>query len=360
MIPMEMHKLITPKTLIHTFPLSDATLDFIKRARDSVIAILEKRDPRLLVIVGPCSIHDTKACLEYAYRLSRLRLLYSDSLYIVMRVYFEKPRTIRGWKGLIGDPALDGTFKMNEGLYLARKFLIELARMGLPAASECVDTLTPHYISDLLTWVAIGARTSESQTHRELASFFTLPVGFKNTTDGNIQIAIDAVKAAAYPQQFVSINAEGHPVYYKTAGNPHCHIILRGSKTTPNYQAPILKATEGLLKQSDLPTRFIVDCSHGNSLKNPLRQIRVMHELLQYKKIDELGSLVGVMLESHLKEGSQMIKRSNQLIYGKSITDACLGWTDTEMLLEKVAHHFRIELANTRRLKRCYDATRPC
>ncbi|WP_116473435.1 3-deoxy-7-phosphoheptulonate synthase [Zobellella maritima] len=324
-------RLITPKALSQAYPLTDAMAETVLGARAEIEAILKGEDPRLLVIVGPCSVHDTEAALAYAERLNALRLRYRDRLCIVMRTYFEKPRTIVGWKGLINDPHLDGSFDVNTGLRLARKLLCDINALGLPTATEFLDMVTGQYIADLISWGAIGARTTESQVHREMASALSCPVGFKNGTDGNIQIALDAVRAASYGHIFCSPDKDGQMTIYQTQGNPFGHLILRGGKA-PNYDADsIALAAEGL-SQAGLTPRLVVDLSHGNSLKQHSRQLLVAEDICRQLR---QGSrhIAGIMAESFIVEGNQPVVDGKAAVFGQSITDACLGWSDSERLL---------------------------
>ncbi|HYG33138.1 MAG TPA: 3-deoxy-7-phosphoheptulonate synthase, partial [Clostridia bacterium] len=295
--------------------------------------ILQQKDPRLLVVVGPCSIHDVNGALEYATRLSELRKELSNQMEVVMRVYFEKPRTTIGWKGLINDPHLDGTYDIDTGLKRARKLLLEITAMGLPTATEFLDPIIPQYIDDLVTWVAIGARTTESQTHREMASGLSMPVGFKNGTDGGLQIALDALVSARTSHSFLGIDQDGVTSIVRTTGNPVGHIVLRGGRSRPNYDAESLRETEEKLVKAGLPPVFMVDCSHANSGKQHGRQQEVWHSVIDQRAAGN-RAIIGVMVESFLKEGNQPFpKKTAELCYGVSITDACLGWEATERML---------------------------
>jgi len=305
-------------------------------------------DDRLLVVVGPCSIHDPAAAIEYAERLSPMARRFASELLVVMRVYFEKPRTVVGWKGLINDPHLDGTFKVNEGLELARGLLLDLAEQGLPAGCEFLDTITPQYIADLVSWGAIGARTTESQVHRELASGLSVPVGFKNGTDGNTQIAIDAIHAAGHPHQFLSVTKQGLSAIVVTRGNPDCHIILRGSNAGPNHGAEDVARAVASLERAKLPARLMVDCSHGNSRKDPTRQPAVARDVAAQLRAAGAGGgaqVFGVMIESHLVGGRQDCVPGQPLVYGQSITDACLAWPETLPVLRELAEAVRARRA---------------
>jgi 3-deoxy-7-phosphoheptulonate synthase len=328
--------LIDPETLISDFPLSEKMRSSIAAARASIGRIMKEDDKRLLVIVGPCSIHDTQSALEYANLLNNAAQQFHDELFIVMRLYFEKPRTTIGWKGLISDPYLDGSFDMNEGLRISRQLLLQVNELGLPAATEFLDPLIPQYLSDLISWCAIGARTSESQLHRELASALAMPVGFKNSTDGNIQIAIDAVQVAAQSHHFLNINRYGIPTVMQTRGNQDCHIVLRGSNSNINYSEAHVKNAVSNLKNAKLNSRLMIDCSHGNSMKNYELQIAVAENVIQ-QLIQSRQEIFGIMLESHLTAGKQILNQKNTLTYGQSITDGCMGWQETYSLLEKLA-----------------------
>ena len=301
--------------------------------RNTIISILKRIDPRLLVVVGPCSIHDPKAALEYARRLKALQADLAENFHIVMRVYFEKPRTTIGWKGLIYDPHLNGSDDIATGLERARELLLAITGLGLPAATEFLDPVVPQYIADLVSWAAIGARTTESQTHRQLASGLSMPVGFKNGTDGSLQIAIDAMRSAMSPHSFLGIDQEGVTSIVRTTGNPDGHIVLRGGRLHPNYDAESIREAAESLKKSGLPETLMVDCSHANSSKQHARQEEVWHSLIEQRK-NGTHAITGVMIESNLFEGSQPIQPDlAALQYGVSITDACLGWEVTERML---------------------------
>lgn len=327
--------LITPQTLAEEFPISQRVADNVTASRIRIENILSGQDPRLLVIVGPCSIHDVNAAIEYANKLNTLREQYQGRLEIVMRTYFEKPRTVVGWKGLISDPNLDNSCQVNAGIRLARKLLIDVNQLGLPTATEFLDMVTGQYIADLISWGAIGARTTESQIHREMASALSCPVGFKNGTDGNINIAIDAIRAAKAQHMFLSPDKSGKMTIYQTRGNPHGHIIMRGGKQ-PNYSAGDLATACDKLRKFDLPEHLVVDFSHGNCQKIHRRQLDVAREIAAQIK-DGSTVISGVMAESFLIEGTQKILPDQPLIYGQSITDPCLGWEDTEQLFEILA-----------------------
>lgn len=332
--------LLTPATLLNTLPLSSKALETVKTARAAARNIIQGTDKRLLVIVGPCSIHDTQAALEYATLLKTAAERLTNELFIIMRVYFEKPRTTVGWKGLIRDPLLDGSFNINNGLTLARKLLLDLAELGVPAGTEFLDSMTPAYLSDLIAWSVIGARTVESQIHRELASALAMPVGFKNNTEGNIKAAIDAVQVAQCPHHFLGINTLGIPSIIKTTGNPNGHIILRGSNTTTNYSVHHIHEAANLLRYANLTPRLMVDCSHGNSMKDYQKQLTVVQALTEQLRTGP-SFICGIMLESHLLAGRQELHPKHPLIYGQSITDGCIAWEDTVPLLEKIALAFK-------------------
>ncbi len=335
----EIKKLITPLELLDRLKESADSTQNILATRKEIHHILHQSDDRLLVVVGPCSIHDTKAGLEYAHRLMEVRKNLAQDLLIVMRVYFEKPRTTVGWKGLINDPHLDGSYKINEGLEIARKFLLDVNELGMPAGAEFLDMITPQYVADLVSWGAIGARTTESQVHRELTSGLSCPVGFKNGTDSGVRVAIDAIKTASSPHHFLSVTKEGQSAIFSTAGNEDCHVILRGGKT-PNYDAKNVAESCESLSAAGLKPILMIDCSHGNSSKNYLRQKDVaLNIAAQVSEGDK--RIIGVMLESHLNEGRQDHSPGCPLEYGKSITDACLGWDDTVEMLEVLASAVR-------------------
>ncbi|WP_371185222.1 3-deoxy-7-phosphoheptulonate synthase [Thalassotalea maritima] len=324
--------LISPAQLARDIPLSDSTAQFIINARHDIEQIICGKDKRLLVVIGPCSIHDPQAALDYAEKLKALQQKYKNELYIVMRVYFEKPRTTVGWKGLISDPDLDKSFNVEKGLHLARDLLVKINDMGLPAATEFLDMVTGQYISDLISWGAIGARTTESQVHRELASALSCPVGFKNGTDGNIKIAIDAIHASQVPHVLYSPDKTGQMCIYRTTGNPYAHVILRGGKK-PNYFKNDIDNTCKKLAQANITPSVMVDCSHGNSEKDHLKQHNVATELAEQIKEGSHG-IFGVMIESFLVEGKQNVINPNDLTYGQSITDACVNLTQSETMLD--------------------------
>jgi len=329
--------LVTPAQLHREIPLSDAGFSTVRNARKEIEAILERTDHRLIVVVGPCSIHDIKAAHEYAGRLLALRKELSEHLCIVMRVYFEKPRTTLGWKGLINDPRLDGSFRIEEGLQIARELLVHLADLGLPTGTEVLDPISPQYLSDLFSWSAIGARTGESQTHREIASGLSTPVGFKNGTDGGLDVAINAMQSAASAHSFLGINHDGCVSVIRTAGNRHGHVILRGGKQ-PNYDSVNVALCEQALKDHRLPDNIIVDCSHANSRKQPELQPLVARDVT-IQITEGNRSIIGIMLESHLHAGTQKVPAESVsgLQYGVSITDGCIDWNTTEATLRAMA-----------------------
>ena len=329
----EIVPLLSPRALKALSPTTEAVNTTVAQARERVIRILRQEDPRLLVVIGPCSIHDEKSALEYATRLSRLQKEFADRLEIVMRVYFEKPRTTIGWKGLINDPHLDGSQDIETGLKIARKLLLQINALGLPAATEFLDPIVPQYIADLVTWAAIGARTTESQTHREMASGLSMPVGLKNSTDGSLQVAIDAMGATRHPHSFLGLNEDGVTSIVRTNGNPDAHIVLRGGRAMTNYDAASIRAAEEKLISEKLPPVMMVDCSHANSEKKFARQEDVWRSVIE-QRAGGTKSLIGVMIESHLNEGNQPIpKCAADLRYGVSITDSCIGWETTERML---------------------------
>ncbi len=330
------NKLNTPEFYLEKYHIDKSDSDFIVQSRETITDIIAGTDKRLMVIVGPCSIHDTKAAREYATRLRTLKEELGDKLFIVMRVYFEKPRTTIGWKGLVNDPHLDNTFDIDHGLDIARHLLFDLAKMRIPTAVEYLDLITPQYFSDLITWGAIGARTTESQTHRELASGMSCPIGFKNGTDGGVQVAIDAVKSSSYSHSFLSVSKQGILTRYKTNGNPNCHIILRGGGGQPNYDKESINNYCAILEKNKLPARLMVDFSHANSEKQHKNQITVSDEIIRQLRSGS-NKIFGVMIESHLGEGNQAINTLDKLEYGVSITDACINWEDTEMVLRNLA-----------------------
>jgi len=327
--------LLPPSQLHDAVPASDRALQTVSSARATVTDILAGRDPRLLVVVGPCSIHDVGAALEYARRLKTLADTLAGQIFVVMRVYFEKPRTTVGWKGLINDPRMDDSFQIEEGLHIARKLLADINDMGLPCGTEALDPITPQYLGDLITWSAIGARTTESQTHRELASGLSSPVGFKNGTDGNLEVAINAMLSSAQPHAFLGINGEGQVALTHTRGNAYGHLILRGG-SQPNYDSVCVAQAESELVKAKLPANIVVDCSHANSRKKHELQTLVLKDVVG-QILDGNRSIKGVMLESNLFDGNQKLGKPADLRYGVSITDACLGWDITEAALNEAA-----------------------
>ena len=326
-------RLPAPRTLKQQLPISETSNERVAASREAILRILHQEDPRLLVVVGPCSIHDLEGALEYARRLAVLRKELSDRMEIVMRTYFEKPRTTLGWKGLINDPDLDGTHEIDKGLAQARRLLLAVTDMGLPAATEFLDTIVPQYLDDLIAWAAIGARTTESQTHRELASGLSMPVGYKNATDGSLQAALDAMQAARAPHSFLGIDQEGFTSIVRTTGNPEGHLVLRGGRSRTNFDAASIHAAETRLRQAKLPAVMMVDCSHANSGKQPARQEDVLRSIVA-QRLQGNRALIGIMLESYLQDGNQPIPSDpSRLRYGVSITDACISWETTERLL---------------------------
>ncbi|MFV8667947.1 3-deoxy-7-phosphoheptulonate synthase AroG [Ralstonia pseudosolanacearum] len=338
----ELKELTPPAHLIREFPCNDAVSELIYQSRTAMHRILHGMDDRLIVIIGPCSIHDTKAALDYARRLVEQRERFEADLEIVMRVYFEKPRTTVGWKGLINDPYMDGSFKINDGLRTARELLVNINELGVPVGTEYLDMISPQYIADLVSWGAIGARTTESQVHRELASGLSCPVGFKNGTDGNVKIAVDAIKAASQPHHFLSVTKGGHSAIVSTAGNEDCHIILRGGKA-PNYDAASVQAACEDIAKSGLAARLMIDASHANSSKKHENQIPVCEDIgRQIAGGDD--RIVGVMVESHINAGRQDHVQGTpveDLNYGQSVTDACIGWDNSLKVLETLADAVR-------------------
>lgn len=334
---IETRPLLSPAFIKSELPIVKKAAKLVTQTRDRIRDILEGKDKRVLVVVGPCSIHDVAAAEEYGERLAKLRSQLQDRLEIVMRVYFEKPRTTVGWKGLINDPHLDNSYDINTGLRSARKLLLDLADIGLPAATELLDPITPQYIADLICWTAIGARTTESQIHRQMASGLSMPVGYKNGTDGSFTAAINAMLTAKIPHHFLGINQDGLASIVRTTGNPDGHLVLRGGAVKPNYEAVDIEDAVKALKKKAMNSRLMIDCSHGNSRKDYCKQIEVLDNINQQI---EAGSqqIVGLMIESHLVAGNQSIsKDSNSLVYGQSITDACVDWKTTETMLHSLA-----------------------
>lgn len=321
--------LISPRELKAELPISDTIKRHVYESREEIKKILSGKDKRFLLITGPCSIHDEKAAMEYAEKLSNLRSKVIDRVYIVMRVYFEKPRTTIGWKGLINDPYMDGTYDMPEGLRRARRILLQINQLGLPAASEFLDPISPQYISNLVSWAAIGARTTESQTHREMASGLSMPVGYKNGTDGNIDVAINAMRSSENPHSFIGIDQDGNTSVFRTKGNPWGNLILRGGKNVPNYDVISIESSVDRLFNEKLNPLVIVDCSHDNSRKQHEKQTKVLKEIL-IQKSNGNNYIAGAMLESFLFDGNQKLVNVKDLQYGVSVTDACIGWEKTE------------------------------
>ena len=335
----------TPEALMQELPLSEEAATVVTETRQQIYDVLDGKDDRLVVIIGPCSIHDTAAALEYADRLKQLKDELQNELIVVMRVYFEKPRTTVGWKGLINDPDLDGSFHINKGVRMARELLLTLAEKGIPAGHEYLDLISPQYISDLVCWGAIGARTTESQGHRELASGLSCPVGFKNGTDGGVQVAIDAMRAAQGSHHFISITLQGHSAIFTTSGNDYTHVILRGGSDRPNYdRVSVAKVTEKL-ESSGLNPRLMVHTSHANSQKQFDKQVEVCRDIIHQIKTGQ-DNIFGLMIESHLVEGRQNYEQGVELTYGQSITDACIGWDDSEMLLRELADAVKAKRQN--------------
>lgn len=325
-----------PCDLIDSYPISSQASQTVYDTRQSIHNILSGRDDRLLVVIGPCSIHDPKAALEYAEKLKTQIEAYQEQLLIVMRVYFEKPRTTVGWKGLINDPNLDGSFAINKGLGLARQLLSDINTLGVPAATEFLDLISPQYISDLISWGAIGARTTESQGHRELASGLSCPVGFKNGTDGGFNIAVDAIRAANNPHIFMSLTKQGHSAIFETNGNENCHVILRGGNGGPNYEASFVADAVQQLQTANVTDKLMIDCSHANSHKQHQKQLVVAESIAAQLSAGN-SHIMGAMVESHLLAGRQDVQHGQPLNYGQSITDACLGWDESETVLKTLA-----------------------
>lgn len=334
---LNVEPIISPYNLKQVFPLSVKGAEFVNQSRNTIKQIMHGEDKRLMAIVGPCSIHDEKAALEYAQKLAVLAKELEEQIFIVMRVYFEKPRTTVGWKGLINDPDLDGSHRISKGLGIARQLFCAITQLELPIASEMLDPITPQYLADTISWGAIGARTTESQTHREMSSGLSFPVGFKNGTDGGLQVALDAMSAALRSHSFLGVNYEGLTSIIKTAGNPDVHIVLRGGNDSPNYFPQDIGRTAEMLKKRNLPGAIMVDCSHANSFKDHTRQQEVLDNIID-QLIAQPGAINSIMLESNLKAGNQSIPDDlSQLEYGVSVTDKCINWETTETLLRKAA-----------------------
>jgi 3-deoxy-7-phosphoheptulonate synthase len=332
---IETQELSTPKEVRKELFVTETAAKTILNSRKIIENILDEKDDRIFVVVGPCSIHDPIAAMEYAKKLKEISKKVSDNLFIIMRVYFEKPRTTIGWKGLINDPMLDGSFKINEGVRIGRKLLLDIVNLEMPTGTEYLDLISPQYIADIISWGAIGARTTESQCHRELASGLSCPIGFKNGTDGNLQITFDAIKSASGSHHFLSVTTEGKSAIFSTSGNPYCHTILRGGSNKINYDEKSIDDVSARLDKAGLSQQIIVDCSHANSLKDHKKQMIVVEDLANQLKNGE-KRIKGLMIESNLVEGNQNIN-DNKLVYGKSVTDACIGWEDTEKALHTLS-----------------------
>ena len=328
---LKTQELSTPEEIRRELPISDNAANIILDSRKTIENILDEKDDRVFIVVGPCSIHDPVAAIDYAQRLEKISHELSKNLFLIMRVYFEKPRTTIGWKGLINDPMLDGSFKVNQGIRIGRKLLLDIVNLGIPAGTEYLDLISPQYIADIISWGAIGARTTESQCHRELASGLSCPVGFKNGTDGNLQIVFDAIKSASGAHHFLSVTKEGNSAIFSTSGNSYCHTILRGGSKKVNYDEKSIDEVSARLDKANLPQQIIVDCSHANSMKDHKKQMVVIDDLAKQFRNGE-KRIKGLMIESNLIEGNQNINNEN-LIYGKSVTDACIGWEDTKKAL---------------------------
>lgn len=329
--------LMTPAELKSRLPLAGQSLENVRLARQTIFDILDRKDPRLFVVVGPCSIHDPKAALDYARRLKVLAEEVKDSLYIVMRVYFEKPRTSVGWKGLINDPYMDDTFQIEEGLKIGRKLLLDIVSMGLPASTEALDPISPQYLQDMIAWSAIGARTTESQTHREMSSGLSSAVGFKNGTDGGLTVAVNAMQSVSHPHRFLGINKDGQVAVVRTKGNPYAHVVLRGGSAGPNYDSVHVAQAEEALRKGGVSTNIMIDCSHANSNKDPAVQSLVLKDVTN-QILEGNQSIIGVMLESNINFGSQKIPKDlSELKYGVSVTDACIDWAETERSIKEMA-----------------------
>ena len=338
---LEFDPMPSPEDIHARVPLSKAAVDTVMQGREALRNILDRKDQRIFVVVGPCSIHDPEAGLDYARRLKVLADKVSDTMLVVMRVYFEKPRTTTGWKGYINDPLMDDSFQVDIGMERARKFLLDVAEIGLPAATEALDPISPQYLGDLIAWTAIGARTTESQTHREISSGLSTPVGFKNGTNGDVAIAVNAILSASRPHSFLGINGQGRTSIVRTRGNRYGHLVLRGGDGRPNYDTVSVRMAQQALLKAGLPANIVVDCSHANSYKNPDLQPLVMADVVNQIRMGS-RSLVGVMIESNLVDGNQPIPSDmKQLKYGCSVTDACIDWETTERMLLDAAQHLR-------------------
>jgi 3-deoxy-7-phosphoheptulonate synthase len=334
--------LITPNELKREIPVNEASNQLVASSRETIIDIIEKRDRRLLAIIGPCSIHDPEAAIEYAGRLARLAEIVADKFFVVMRTYFEKPRTVLGWKGLITDPHLGGSYDIEAGLRIARKLLLDITGMGIPCGSEMLDPIVPQYIADVISWASIGARTSESQTHREMASGLSMPVGFKNSTSGDLKTAVNAMKSARHSHGFIGIDQDGKSSIFMTAGNPATHIILRGGSGGPNYYEEHVEEAEKAISALGIEPALIIDCSHANSGKDCKRQSRVLHAITDQRNRGKL-SIAGFMIESNIVGGAQSIPEDkSSLMFGQSITDECVSWEETEEMIMNAYHSLRI------------------
>ncbi|MFZ7342843.1 3-deoxy-7-phosphoheptulonate synthase AroG [Avibacterium volantium] len=333
----KVEQVLPPIALIEKYPASEVAINTVKKARQQAHNIIHRKDDRLLVVIGPCSIHDPKSALEYAQRIKAMREKYQDSLEIIMRVYFEKPRTTVGWKGLINDPYLNNSYALNDGLRIARKLLLDINNLEVPTAGEFLDMITPQYVADFMSWGAIGARTTESQVHRELASGLSCAVGFKNATNGGVRIALDAIGAAEAPHYFLSVTKFGHSAIVSTKGNADCHIILRGGDNGPNYSAKDVNEVCASIEKSGRIPHVMVDFSHANSNKQFKKQLEVCADVCQ-QIAQGSNQIFGVMIESHLVEGRQDLVEGKELVYGQSITDACIGWEDSELVLEQLSN----------------------
>jgi 3-deoxy-7-phosphoheptulonate synthase len=333
--------LLTPAQLKKELPLTGAALESVRAARNTIFSILDRKDPRVFVVVGPCSIHDVKAAMEYAARLKTLAEEVKDTLYLVMRVYFEKPRTSVGWKGLINDPHMDDTFHIEEGLRMGRKLLLDVAALGLPTSTEALDPISPQYLQDLIAWSAIGARTTESQTHREMSSGLSSAVGFKNGTDGGLTVAINAMQSVSSAHRFLGINSEGQVSVVTTKGNPYAHVVLRGGSSGPNYDSVHVAQCEAALKKGGVSSNIMIDCSHANSNKDPSIQSLVLKDVT-HQILEGNQSIIGLMLESNINFGNQSIPKDlSQLKYGVSVTDACIDWSETERSIKEMAQKLK-------------------
>jgi 3-deoxy-7-phosphoheptulonate synthase len=334
----------TPEDLHARLPLTDLAADVVNAGREALCRILERKDNRLFVVVGPCSIHDPVAGLDYARRLKALQEEVKDTMLLVMRVYFEKPRTTTGWKGYINDPDMDDSFRVDHGMELARKFLLDVCELGLPTGTEALDPISPQYLGDLIAWTAIGARTTESQTHREMSSGLSTPVGFKNGTDGDISIAVNAILSASHPHSFLGLNDQGRVAIVRTRGNPHGHVVLRGGDGRPNYDTVSVAMAEQALIKAKIAANIVVDCSHANSYKKPELQPLVMADVIN-QVVNGSTSLVGIMIESNIVAGNQKIPQDlSQLTYGCSVTDGCVDWATTEKMLRDADARLRLRL----------------